>query len=342
MLVAYFSMEFGVDVRLPIYSGGLGILAGDHLKAAAELGLPLVGIGLLLSRWVFHARAERGGPSDRDLHGDRPGGTRPAARAGDRRGRPGGRDGDRRRVAYDVGAGSATTVPLYLLDVDLVTDALYSGDREHRIRQELLLGVGGVRALAALGLEPTVFHVTRAIRRSSRSSERASSLRRACRAATRSSRSGARRSSRRTHRSRPGTRCSATSWSSVTPAPSRRGRPLRRDAARARAQRGHGRLRPDTAGTPPLGLRQRRLGAARRGGPRDVGGALAGSRPPIGHITNGVHLGTWLAPELDELLRSVGVRPEAPPADGGWGAVSVSTPTPSGTCTPCSRRGSPY
>ncbi len=60
---------------------------------------------------------------------------------------------------YDVVTGTSATVPLYLLDVDLLTDALYSGDREHRIRQELLLGVGGVRALAALGLEPTVFHV---------------------------------------------------------------------------------------------------------------------------------------------------------------------------------------
>ena len=87
---------------------------------------------------------------------------------------------------YDV-VTVVGTVPLYLLDVDLLTDALYSGDREHRIRQELLLGVGGVRALAALGLEPTVFHVNEATRRSSRSSGPRCSSTPACRAGTRSS-----------------------------------------------------------------------------------------------------------------------------------------------------------
>ena len=158
VLVAYFSMEFGVDVNLPIYSGGLGILAGDHLKAAAELGLPLVGVGLLY----------RGGYFTQGLDAPTAGRPRPtaaidpealglAARTGHGRGRPGRRDGDGRRVA--LRRRTRLGPALYLLDVDLLTDALYSGDREHRIRQELLLGVGGVRALAALGLEPTVFHV---------------------------------------------------------------------------------------------------------------------------------------------------------------------------------------
>ena len=159
VLVAYFSMEFGVDVRLPIYSGGLGILAGDHLKAAAELGLPLVGVGLLYRGGYFTQGLSDEGrqtetytaidPEALGLHRE------PVTVEVDLAGETVTADVWR----YDVGDGSSTTVPLYLLDVDLLTDALYSGDREHRIRQELLLGVGGVRALAALGLEPTVFHV---------------------------------------------------------------------------------------------------------------------------------------------------------------------------------------
>ena len=153
MLVAYFSMEFGVDVSLPIYSGGLGVLAGDHLKAAAELGLPLVGVGLLYRGGYF--------TQGLDDEGARPRRTRRSTRrrsawsASRSPSRSTSRDSRRGGVwRYDVGS-----VPLYLLDVDWLTDALYCGDREHRIRQELLLGVGGVRALAALGIEPPVFHV---------------------------------------------------------------------------------------------------------------------------------------------------------------------------------------
>ena len=159
VLVAYFSMEFGVDARLPIYSGGLGVLAGDHLKAAAELGVPLVGVGLLYRGGYFTQSLSSEGrqtesytPIDPDALGlkrepvtvevDLAGETVTAA-----------------VWRYDVATGTGTTIPLFLLDVDYLTDALYSGDREHRIRQELLLGVGGVRALAALGLAPTVFHV---------------------------------------------------------------------------------------------------------------------------------------------------------------------------------------
>ena len=159
MLVAYFSMEFGVDVRLPIYSGGLGILAGDHLKAAAELGLPLVGVGLLYRGGYFTQ-----GLSDEGRQTETYTPIDPAALGLQRE--PvtvevdlAGETVTRGRLALRRRDGLVDHVPLYLLDVDLLTDALYSGDREHRIRQELLLGVGGVRALAALGLEPTVFHV---------------------------------------------------------------------------------------------------------------------------------------------------------------------------------------
>src|SRR6478752_5172244 len=147
-------MEFAIDAGLPIYSGGLGVLAGDHLKAAADLGLPLVGVGLFYRGGYFVQ-----GLSDEGRQTEVYQGVDPEA-AGLVR--------EPVTVEVDLAGETVTaavwrcdvgSVPLYLLDVDLLTDALYSGDREHRIRQELLLGVGGVRALAALGLEPTVFHV---------------------------------------------------------------------------------------------------------------------------------------------------------------------------------------
>src|SRR5688500_16120671 len=154
LLVAYFSMEFGVDEALAIYSGGLGVLAGDHLKAAAELGIPLVGVGLLYRGGYFKqgvddtcSQTEEYQPVDPEALGlvrERP--TVEVDLAGE-------------RVAAAVWRKDVGSVPLYLLEVDWLTDALYGGDREHRIRQELLLGVGGVRALAALGIEPGVYHL---------------------------------------------------------------------------------------------------------------------------------------------------------------------------------------
>ena len=152
--VAYFSMEFGVDARLAIYSGGLGVLAGDHLKAAAELGVPLVAVGLFYRGGYFvQGVSDEGRQTERyqELDPEDLGLAREPVEVEVDLG------GELVNAAvwrYDVGS-----VPLYLLDVPWVTDALYSGNREHRIRQELLLGVGGVRALLALGITPSVYHV---------------------------------------------------------------------------------------------------------------------------------------------------------------------------------------
>jgi glycogen phosphorylase len=162
LLVAYFSLEFGVDERLPIYAGGLGVLAGDHLKSASDLGVPLVGVGLFYRHGYFRQEVSEGeqhehytlnAPAELGL-------TRTAATVAVE-------IGDETIEAavwrLDVGA-----VPLLLLDTDLpenpdwaraLTDRLYGGDRETRIGQELVLGVGGIRALAALGFGPTVFHL---------------------------------------------------------------------------------------------------------------------------------------------------------------------------------------
>src|SRR5919106_2617687 len=152
-LVAYFCMEFGLDETLPIYSGGLGVLAGDHLKSASDLGVPLVGVGLLYRDGYFRQRLDAVGrqaelpqPVDPEALGMTRETTVSVELAGE-------------TVEATVWRYGVGRVPLYLLDAPGITDGLYAGDREHRIRQEILLGVGGVRALAALGLEPTVWHL---------------------------------------------------------------------------------------------------------------------------------------------------------------------------------------
>ncbi|MCW2924196.1 MAG: alpha-glucan phosphorylase [Thermoleophilia bacterium] len=169
MLVAYFSTEFGVDESLPIYSGGLGVLAGDHLKASSELGLPLVGVGLLYKHGYFRqaiddfgAQQERypiNDPADMPLSLRTDASGLPLTVEVELAGEP---------VRAKVWSARVGRVRLYLLDTDVegnsawgkrVTDSLYGGDREQRIRQEILLGVGGVRALRALGHSPTVWHM---------------------------------------------------------------------------------------------------------------------------------------------------------------------------------------
>jgi len=165
-LVAYFSAEFGLDESLPIYSGGLGVLAGDHLKAASELGVPLVAIGLYYRRGYFRQRLDG---DDRQIeHYPLTDTTRlplehvpmaPIVALADD-------EGVLMPVRLCVWRARVGRVPLYLIDTHVegnpdwaVTDTLYGGDRANRLRQELLLGVGGVRVLRELGLAPTVFHL---------------------------------------------------------------------------------------------------------------------------------------------------------------------------------------
>ncbi|MBV8160546.1 MAG: alpha-glucan family phosphorylase [Acidimicrobiia bacterium] len=157
--VAYFSPEFGVSADLPQYSGGLGVLAGDHLKGAADMGLALVGIGLFYDHGYFHQRLDGDGWQQEAFPALDPG-TLPLAPVDARVGLElAGEHVDAEVWRYDVGsAGSGGSVPLYLLHVDGVTDRLYGGDVEHRLRQEIVLGVGGVRLLGELGVDAGVFH----------------------------------------------------------------------------------------------------------------------------------------------------------------------------------------
>src|SRR4051812_11693906 len=161
--VAYFSPEFGIAEALPQYSGGLGVLAGDHLKAASDLGVPLVGVGLFYRHGYFRQQLSIDG-WQQERYPD----LDPYAMALT--------PVDRVRVEVDIAGvplsaavwrADVGRVPLYFLDADVeensddlrqVTDRLYGGDVEHRLRQEILLGVGGVRALQALGVETQVFH----------------------------------------------------------------------------------------------------------------------------------------------------------------------------------------
>ena len=147
---------------MPQYSGGLGVLAGDHLKASSDLGVPLVGVGLLYTQGYFRQRLDADGWQQQSIADFTPqslgfhdtGVEVTVDLAGD-------------AVKAHVWRADVGRIQLYMLDTDVegnspdgvaVTDRLYGGDEHHRLRQEIVLGIGGVRALRALGLEPTVFH----------------------------------------------------------------------------------------------------------------------------------------------------------------------------------------
>ncbi|MBO5763030.1 MAG: alpha-glucan family phosphorylase [Lentisphaeria bacterium] len=167
--VAYFSMEFGIHESIRIFSGGLGILSGDHLKAASDLQLPLAAVGLLYRQGYFRQVLDRHGWQlerypENEIH------NMPLVRA---------RDAEGKSITIQVPLIDRTlhaavwilwvgSIPLVLLDTEIpenppefreITWRLYGGDKQMRIRQEMLLGVGGYKALAALGCRPQVCHM---------------------------------------------------------------------------------------------------------------------------------------------------------------------------------------
>ena len=331
LLVAYFSMEFGIEETLPIYSGGLGVLAGDHLKAAAELGIPLVGVGLLYRGGYFRQGARRAGRQTERLPAGRsrarpvssasrsPSRSTSPARRSPRR--SGARTSARCRSTCSRSTGSPTRSTAATASTGSARSSL--------------LGVGGVRALAALGVEATVFHMNEGHSaflahraRCARSSEQRRPDRRGARA-----------------------RCARTTvFTTHTPVPAGnevfgRGarRALRRRARRAGRPRRRRRCSSSGAsatdggfGLTPLALRlvrarERRLRAARRGRPRACGrrcgriGTAASA--PIGHVTNGVHLGTWLDPALaDAPARGAASARRRRRTRPGWDAVGDARP----------------
>lgn len=168
-LVAYFCAEFGLHESVPIYSGGLGILAGDHCKAASDLGIPFIAMGMLYRQGYFHQTIDVNGKqvahyiqSDFD--------DLPISPALDSSGKelhvnidlPG------RQVMIKVWQAKAGHITIYLLDTDLevnseqdrrITYQLYGGDSQMRIQQDIVLGIGGIRAIRALDIAPTVWHI---------------------------------------------------------------------------------------------------------------------------------------------------------------------------------------
>ena len=167
--VAYFSAEFGLHESLPIYSGGLGVLAGDHVKSASDLGLPLVGVGILYAQGYFRQLIDGEGRQQEVYEPFDPG-RRPIRPALDENGAEvlisiGLKDRELYLKVWEVKVGRASVL---LLDADIpenneedrhLTARLYGGGQETRIAQELILGVGGVRALRATGVRPTVYHM---------------------------------------------------------------------------------------------------------------------------------------------------------------------------------------
>jgi len=168
-VIAYFSMEFGIHESLPLFAGGLGVLAGDHLKAASNMAFPLVGIGLLYREGYFRQYLDHNGWQQEeyprtDLY------QIPVKRALDGSGNDlrisvTGPDGEIRADVWKIQVGR---IPLYLLDTNIhenspdirdITSRLYAGEAKVRLAQEVLLGIGGMRALAALGLHPKVCHM---------------------------------------------------------------------------------------------------------------------------------------------------------------------------------------
>ena len=168
-VIAYLSMEFGLHESVPIFAGGLGILAGDHLKSASDLGIPLVGVGLLYRQGYFRQFLNDEGWQQEE-YPETNIFNLPLYRAKDAAGKEvtisvKGPEGDIHATVWLIKVGR---VPLYLLDSNIpenppqirdITSRLYAGDPKQRLAQEVLLGVGGLRALAALGITPAICHM---------------------------------------------------------------------------------------------------------------------------------------------------------------------------------------
>ena len=168
-IIAYFSAEYGLDEILPIYSGGLGMLSGDHLKSSSDLGIPLVAIGLLYKNGYFYQKINSSGMQESEYH-DIDLANLPIIPVK----KETGEDliisvkMSEERLYLKVWKIQVGRVNLYLLDSDIeenkeeyrkITLRLYGGDQEMRIQQEIVLGIGGVTALEALGINPTIYHM---------------------------------------------------------------------------------------------------------------------------------------------------------------------------------------
>jgi starch phosphorylase len=316
-LVAYFCAEFGVHESLPMYSGGLGILAGDHCKAASDFQLPFIAVGLLYRQGYFTQTVDADGRQRAEYH-DNDFDELPIAPVR----RPDGSDltieipFPGRNVLVKVWQARVGHVTLVLLDTDLAENAerdrdiahrLYGGDRVTRLEQELVLGVGGVRALAAIGHKPTVWHINEGhaaflvLERVRALMQEGLGFDAAVEAVA-----------------------SNTVFTTHTPVPA--GHDHFPDAAvLPYLKASFGDERFAALGRPPAGGEFNMTAAAIRGSRyqngvsrihggvsarllKDYWPQIAPEENPVGHVTNGVHVATFLSPEWGEVLdRFLGV-----------------------------------
>jgi len=168
-LIAYFSAEYGLDETIPIYSGGLGILSGDHLKSASDLGIPLVAVGLLYKNGYFKQKINGNGIQETEFS-DINVETLPIIPVKDVEGKDLiiSVDMPKKKLYLKVWEIKVGRVTLYLMDSDIdvniaehreITKTLYGGNQETRISQEIVLGMAGVELLRRLGLKPTIYHM---------------------------------------------------------------------------------------------------------------------------------------------------------------------------------------
>jgi len=318
--VAYFCAEFGLHNSVPIYSGGLGILAGDHCKAASDLGVPLIGVGLLYTRGYFDQRLRLDGWQEEADERFDPSVT-PLERVVGAGGEPclvsvqtGGR-------SVRVGAWRMMVgrVPLYLLDTDLeendpadreLSHRLYGGQLDVRLRQEWILGVGGVRMLRALGQQPAVWHANEGhaafmlLERVRELATEGVPFDEAVRRVRASS-------VFTTHTPVPAGHdvfslgqveaCAGPVWQDMG---------VTRETVLRLGHhpvRDHGQFHMAVLA---IRLSQQVNGVARRHGEEsrrlwaDLWPGREAARVPIGYVTNGVHLATWMSHRMSELLRS--------------------------------------
>jgi starch phosphorylase len=336
LVVAYFSLEFGLAECLPIYSGGLGVLAGDHLKATSDLGLPLVAVGLLYKQGFGRQDIDAGGRQV-EVYSENRGADLPVRRI----------DGveveapiGSRSVRIGVWRAQVGRVPLLLLDTDLeanepdlrsITDRLYVPEPDRRLRQEIVLGIGGLRALHALGMTAGVFHLNEghsflcAIERI-----------RELRASRQMSLEEARLVARAGVVFTTHTPIAAGSdyfepglvLDLLGPYLTQVGLSFDRFMDLGRQRPGDPRERFCTTYA-ALRLADQSVGVSRLHGAvsrrlwKDAWRGLPETQIPISSVTNGVHMPTWIAPEITELLRRF-VGPDwwdLDGRDGRWQAV---------------------
>ncbi len=167
-IIAYFSLEYGLDTGLPVYSGGLGVLSGDTLKSASDLGLPMVAVGLLYRYGYFRQFLSRDG-WQQERYEENDWYHMPVELVKDENDQPVKISLvlDNVPVQIQIWKVMVGIIPLYLLDTNVpensskareITSVLYGGDKDMRIRQEIVLGIGGVKALKALGINPVIYH----------------------------------------------------------------------------------------------------------------------------------------------------------------------------------------